>query len=64
DYTVDLLHADNALTENELVALWENITETIKYHPPGGNDNNMLSKRMFFGKLKYISAILQYCLPQ
>ena len=33
DYTVDLLHADNALTENELVALWENITETIKYHP-------------------------------
>ncbi|MFT3157962.1 T6SS immunity protein Tli4 family protein [Klebsiella pneumoniae] len=32
DYTVDLLHADNALTENELVALWENITETIKYH--------------------------------
>ena len=33
DYTVDLLHADDALTENELVALWENITETIKYHP-------------------------------
>ena len=33
DYTVDLLHTDNALTENELVALWENITETIKYHP-------------------------------
>ncbi|MEQ0429823.1 T6SS immunity protein Tli4 family protein [Klebsiella sp. GB_Kp049] len=33
DYTVDLFHADNALTENELVALWENITETIKYHP-------------------------------
>ena len=33
DYTVDLLHADNALTENELVALWKNITETIKYHP-------------------------------
>ncbi|NRG09611.1 hypothetical protein HRF95_17120 [Klebsiella variicola] len=33
DYTVDLLHADNSLTENELVALWENITETIKYHP-------------------------------
>ncbi|MEB6442789.1 T6SS immunity protein Tli4 family protein [Klebsiella variicola] len=33
DYTVDLLHTDNALTENELVALWENITETIKHHP-------------------------------
>ena len=47
DYTVDLLHADNALTENELVALWENITETIKYHPASGNDNNMLSNRMF-----------------
>ncbi|WP_250390062.1 hypothetical protein, partial [Escherichia coli] len=23
----------NALTEHELVALWENITGTIKYHP-------------------------------
>ncbi|WP_411368756.1 T6SS immunity protein Tli4 family protein [Escherichia coli] len=33
DYSIDLLHADNALTEHELVALWENITGTIKYHP-------------------------------
>ncbi|HCQ3812947.1 TPA: hypothetical protein OKD72_003899 [Escherichia coli] len=32
-YSIDLLHADNALTEHELVALWENITGTIKYHP-------------------------------
>ncbi|EGI4633085.1 hypothetical protein IGF49_001499, partial [Escherichia coli] len=33
NYSIDLLHADNALTEHELVALWENITGTIKYHP-------------------------------
>ncbi|EFN9921968.1 T6SS immunity protein Tli4 family protein [Escherichia coli] len=33
NYSIDLLHADNALTEHELVALWENITWTIKYHP-------------------------------
>ncbi|WP_139507611.1 T6SS immunity protein Tli4 family protein [Escherichia coli] len=33
DYSIDLLHADNALTEHELVALWESITGTIKYHP-------------------------------
>ena len=33
NYSIDLLHADNALTEHELVALWESITGTIKYHP-------------------------------
>ncbi|EFO1580951.1 TPA: hypothetical protein PRP13_002155 [Escherichia coli] len=33
NYSIDLLHADNALTEHELVALWKNITGTIKYHP-------------------------------
>ena len=33
NYSIDLLHADNALTEHELVELWENITGTIKYHP-------------------------------
>ncbi|ELG8133842.1 hypothetical protein ROF41_002856 [Shigella sonnei] len=33
NYSIDLLHADNALTEHELVALRENITGTIKYHP-------------------------------
>ncbi|TCW43063.1 hypothetical protein EDC53_11983 [Phytobacter diazotrophicus] len=33
DYSIDLLHADNALTEHELVALWESITGTIEYHP-------------------------------
>ncbi|HCQ3798314.1 TPA: hypothetical protein OKD87_002493 [Escherichia coli] len=33
NYSIDLLHADNALTEHEFVALWENITGTIKYHP-------------------------------
>ncbi|WP_033555589.1 T6SS immunity protein Tli4 family protein [Escherichia coli] len=33
DYSIDILHADNALTEHELVALWESITGTIKYHP-------------------------------
>ncbi|EJP6322228.1 hypothetical protein NN641_001487 [Escherichia coli] len=33
NYSIDLLHADNALTEHELVALWENITGTIKYRP-------------------------------
>ena len=33
NYSIDLLHADNTLTEHELVALWENITGTIKYHP-------------------------------
>ena len=33
NYSIDILHADNALTEHELVALWENITGTIKYHP-------------------------------
>ena len=33
NYSIDLLHADNALTEHELVALWENITGTIKYYP-------------------------------
>lgn len=33
DYSIDLLHADNALTEHELVALWGNITGTIQYHP-------------------------------
>ncbi|AJB35996.1 hypothetical protein L282_1009 [Escherichia coli APEC IMT5155] len=33
NYSVDILHADNALTEHELMALWESITGTIKYHP-------------------------------
>lgn len=28
NYSVDILHADNALTEHELMALWESITGT------------------------------------
>ncbi|EOY0872474.1 T6SS immunity protein Tli4 family protein [Klebsiella pneumoniae] len=32
-YRIDFLNPGDVLTENELVALWENITETIKYHP-------------------------------
>ncbi|EIV7251701.1 MULTISPECIES: T6SS immunity protein Tli4 family protein [Klebsiella] len=32
-YRINFLNPGDVLTENELVALWENITETIKYHP-------------------------------
>lgn len=32
-YRIDFLNPGDVLTENELVALWKNITETIKYHP-------------------------------